>query len=128
MNNVNPFSEFTVVVPIFNKKDYIKRCLFSISKASNGEYLEVILVDDGSTDNWEEVLKENSFLNLEIKVIKQSNQGVSSARNTGLKNCSTKYCCFLDADDEWTGQGPAELQAVRLRRRSGSLCTDLRSQ
>lgn len=101
MNNVNPFSEFTVVVPIFNKKDYIKRCLFSISKASNGEYLEVILVDDGSTDNWEEVLKENSFLNLEIKVIKQSNQGVSSARNTGLKNCSTKYCCFLDADDEW---------------------------
>ena len=89
---------FSIIVPIYNSELYLKRCLESIIKQACQAY-EVILVDDGSTDTSgdlcdEYVAKFNNFY-----VIHKNNEGLSSARNTGLKFATGKYIVFLDSDD-----------------------------
>lgn len=87
----------SVIIPSYNYLKYISRC---IESAQSQDYpnIELIIVDDGSTDGSFEFLQE---LNSKIKVIHQSNQGVSIARNRGLLEATGDYIAFLDADDYW---------------------------
>lgn len=86
---------FTVVIPLYNKADTIKRCLLSVKRQTFHDF-EVIVVNDGSTDGSELlVLQENVLL------INQANQGVSAARNCGARAARSEFIAFLDADDEW---------------------------
>ena len=88
----------SVIVPVFNVENFIDVCISSLIKQSYSN-IEIILVDDGSTDEsglhcdkWAEVDKR-------IKVFHQANGGLSAARNTGLNHASGDYICFVDSDD-----------------------------
>lgn len=91
-------SELTVVIPLYNKEHYIQRALESVL-SQHQQVDEIIVVDDGSTDNSAQKVKDLN--NAKIKLIQQTNSGVSVARNTGIKNTKSKYVAFLDADDIW---------------------------
>lgn len=88
----------TVVIPMYNKRDYIGRCLRSVIGQEFGGF-EVIVVDDGSTDEGSCIVE--SFGDSRIRLVRQSNQGVSTARNLGVRLASSELVAFLDADDEW---------------------------
>lgn len=87
----------SVIVPCYNVEKYVAECLKSIVEQSY-ENLEIIVVNDGATDNTErEILP---FLeDKRVKYIVQKNQGLSGARNTGLDNMKGEYVCFVDSDD-----------------------------
>lgn len=97
----NPIKEevdLSIIVPIYNVEKYLMDCISSITEQETEYTIEVILVNDGSTDNSGEILK--SFNNeQDIKIIYQKNQGLSSARNTGLEHAVGKYVMFVDSDD-----------------------------
>lgn len=88
----------SVVVPIYNVEEYLSNCIDSIL---NQDYsnLEIILVDDGSTDNSGEISDKYAQNNKNITVIHKNNGGLSSARNAGLKKSNGKYIIFIDSDD-----------------------------
>ena len=91
----------SVIIPVYNVEKYLNRCLQSVLNQTYAE-IEVILVDDGSTDKSGEIC--DSFLSdKRCKVIHQSNQGVSSARNKGLAVSTGEYVLFVDPDD-WLDQ------------------------
>lgn len=88
----------SVIIPVYNVEKYLARCLNSIVKQTY-KNLEIILVNDGSTDNSEDIIKKYEKKDNRIKYIKQKNSGLSSARNTGIKNSYGNYLSFIDGDD-----------------------------
>lgn len=88
----------SIVIPLYNKEDYILRAIKSVLNQTH-QKIELIVVDDGSTDN--SLAKLASISDQRLKIIKQKNAGVSSARNTGVKASSANWVSFLDADDEY---------------------------
>ncbi len=100
MNIIMP--KFSIIVPIYNKAPYVKKALESIVIQTFKDW-ELIIVDDGSTDNSMNVVRERiSELGSErVRVIQQQNAGVAAARNNGVKESRGEYICFLDADDWW---------------------------
>ena len=100
----------SVVIPLYNKEPYVARALNSVL-AQTFQDLEVIVVDDGSTDGGAAIVKE--FDDPRIRLIRQENQGVSVARNNGVEASRAELVAFLDADDEWL---PRHLRIIdRLR-------------
>lgn len=91
---------FSIIVPVYNKSATLPRCLSSIFSQSTSDF-EIIIVDDGSTDNSCIVAKELLEVKREIhyRIVKQKNQGAGSARNTGVEIANGQYIVFLDADD-----------------------------
>lgn len=88
----------SVVIPLYNKEQHITQTLESVLNQVISPK-EIIVVNDGSTDNSAEVVLEYSKHG--VRLINQGNQGVSSARNAGVKAASGEYIAFLDADDFW---------------------------
>lgn len=89
----------SIIVPVYNAEEWIKRCLNSITAQTVFEDLEVIMIDDGSTDASPQIIDEYcaeypSFTGIHIK-----NQGVSNARNVGIEAAEGEYLAFVDADD-----------------------------
>ena len=89
----------SVIIPLYNKVHTIKRTLNSVINQSFQDF-EIIIVNDGSTDNSIQLIKEN-FDDHRIKIINQKNKGVSSARNKGVQESKHDHIAFLDGDDEW---------------------------
>ena len=87
----------SVVIPLYNKEASIKQSLMSVLSQSYQDF-EVVIVDDGSTDN--SVAKVEEIQDSRIRLIRQENGGPSKARNTGVKNAKGEWILFLDADDE----------------------------
>lgn len=92
----NPY--YSVIIPVYNVEKNIKRCVESVL-AQSFEDFELILVDDGSSDNSGELCEKYATQDERIIVIHQKNQGVSVARNEGLKKATGKYVVFIDSDD-----------------------------
>lgn len=88
----------SVIVPVYNSSNIIERCLNSIIN-QNYSNLEIICVNDGSTDNSHEILKQFAKKDKRIIIINKKNEGVSSARNLGLSMATGKYIVFADIDD-----------------------------
>jgi glycosyltransferase involved in cell wall biosynthesis len=88
----------SVIVPLYNKAPYIKRALDSIARQTLSDF-EVIVVDDGSTDEGPQVVSE--YTDKRFRFISQENLGPGAARNHGIEEASAKLIAFLDADDEW---------------------------
>lgn len=88
----------SAVVPVYNSAEYLPQCLESIINQSFKD-IEIICVNDGSTDNSRDILTEYKNKDSRIIIIDKPNGGVSSARNTGLKAAKGKYVEFIDSDD-----------------------------
>lgn len=88
----------SVIVPVYNAQEHITRCLDSILTQTVSA-LEVICVDDGSTDNSAALIEEAARRDSRIRLIKQENQHAGEARNNGIGNANGEYIAFLDADD-----------------------------
>lgn len=89
----------SIVVPIFNAAKYLPACLDSVTNQTY-QNLEIILVDDGSTDNSYQIAKSYAKKDPRIKLVHQKNQGLSGARNTGITKSTGTYLTFIDSDDE----------------------------
>lgn len=100
--------KLSFIVPVYNVAPYLRKCVDSLFAQDYDDY-EIILVDDGSTDNSPQICDEfasPSFTNslthsVVIKVIHQANAGLSAARNTGILAARGEYICFVDSDDYW---------------------------
>ena len=90
--------KITVIVPVYNTKKFLTRCVNSILKQSY-ENLEVIIIDDGSTDGSAQVCDELSKSDKRVRVIHQKNKGIATTRNIGIELARGKYLCFIDSDD-----------------------------
>jgi len=88
----------SVIIPIFNVFPYLTRCLDSVTKQTY-KNLEIILIDDGSTDNGSELCDKYASKDSRIHVIHQTNQGLSAARNSGLRVANGTFILFIDGDD-----------------------------
>lgn len=89
----------SIIVPVYNVDRYLENCLKSILNQTY-KNIEIILVDDGSTDESRKICDEYSSKSNNISVIHQENQGASVTRNVGVKHSKGKYVVFIDADDE----------------------------
>ena len=87
----------SVVIPTFNRAHLISRALDSVV-AQTRRVSEIIVVDDGSTDGTEEIIRNN---HPRVKLVRQANQGVSRARNNGINTAGGDWIAFLDSDDTW---------------------------
>lgn len=90
----------SVIIPVYNAEQYIKECLNSVLNQTMNQ-LEVICIDDGSTDNSPQILRDFQLADSRVKLFTQKNQGAGPARNRGLKEAEGKYVAFMDADDFW---------------------------
>ena len=88
----------TVVVPVFNVEKYLHQCIESLLNQTYRN-LEIILVDDGSTDNSGTICDKYRQKDQRIKVIHKCNQGLGFARNSGMKETTSDYITFMDSDD-----------------------------
>lgn len=89
---------FSVIIPLYNKADYISDCLKSALNQNFDDY-EIVIVNDGSTDTSVSIVE--TFVSSKIKLFHQDNAGASAARNNGVNFAKGKYIAFLDADDIW---------------------------
>ena len=87
----------SIIVPVYNCEEYIEKCIDSILHQTYQNF-EVIVINDGSKDNTLEKLKKYINKN-KITIISIENNGVSNARNLGIKNSKGDYICFIDSDD-----------------------------
>lgn len=92
--------KLSFIVPVYNLEDYIEECIMSLlnQDLSHSEY-EILCINDSSTDSSLEILKRLAKEHTNIIIINQENQGVSAARNNGIKNAKGEYIWFVDGDD-----------------------------
>ena len=94
---------FSVIVPIYNVENYLQQCLDSVLNQDFNNF-EIILVNDGSTDHCLDICIKYAKKYQNITVVSQMNQGLSVARNSGIKMARGEYLIFLDPDDFWEGK------------------------
>jgi len=98
---------FSIIIPLYNKAAHIKKAVQSVLDQTFSQF-ELIIINDGSGDNGPDIVK--AFSDPRIRLIDQSNSGVSTARNNGVRAATFEYIAFLDADDWWA---PDYLEAMK---------------
>ena len=117
--------EISVIVPVYNAGKYLARCVESILAQTFTDF-ELILVDDGSTDNSPVLCDHFAGRDSRVKVIHQKNAGVSAARNAGINTSCSDWICFVDSDDLIHHQFLSELfSAVCKNKVAISMCLSL---
>lgn len=101
------FPLVSIIVPVYNVYTYIEKCLISLINQTY-ENIEIILVNDGSTDKSGEICEQYVENDKRVKLIHQANQGLSAARNTGITNSKGEYLMFVDSDD-WVSERIVEV-------------------
>ncbi len=91
-------AKVSIIVPVYKSENYLDICLDSLLNQTFNDF-EIICVNDGSPDNCINILRQYAKLDNRIKIYSQKNQGLSSARNTGLKYASGEFITFVDSDD-----------------------------
>lgn len=118
--NKKGFGVCTIIITFYNSEKTLRYCVKSVLNQSYGN-LEIILVDDGSYDKSFEICKQFAEKDKRIKLIHQINKGVSSARNTGLKNAHGEFVYFLDSDD-FIHSRTIEMLINGLEKSNSNLC------
>lgn len=98
----------SVIIPVYNVEKYLSRCLDTILAQSFGDDLEIICVDDSSTDSSPEILEAYAKYDSRIKIINKANGGLSSTRNVGISVSKGEYILFVDSDD-WISTNTIEV-------------------
>ena len=88
----------SIVIPVYRAEKYMERCVDSVLEQTYGN-IEVILVEDGSPDRCGEICDAYARKDARVKVVHKKNEGVSKARNTGLKEVTGDFVQFVDSDD-----------------------------
>ena len=109
--NTHPF--FSIVIPVYNVAPYLNTCIASVLAQTYQNY-EVLLVNDGSTDESGSICEQFAAMDNRLQVIHRNNGGLSAARNTGLDKAIGDYVLFLDSDDFWCTHTVLERIASRL--------------
>lgn len=91
-------SAVSIIIPVYNVEQYLQRCLKSVQKQTLTN-IEIICINDGSTDNSGNIIQKFASADNRFKVITQENQGLSASRNNGINAASGEYIFFLDSDD-----------------------------
>lgn len=118
-------TKVSVIIAVYNCEVYIKQCLKSILCQTLYE-LEIICVDDGSTDKSPDIIEESAKQDCRIKLIRQKNQGAGSARNTGIQKAKGMYLAFLDADDYFYDKDALEEMVCACEKNNLLACGSLR--
>lgn len=113
---MNYMPKVSVIIPIYNVEDYIEECLDSVVNQTL-EDIEIICINDGSTDNTLDILERYANNDNRIKLISQSNSGLSASRNVGLDHATGEYICFLDSDDYFELEALEELYDIAHKKR-----------
>lgn len=98
MKNLPNDITISIIIPAYNCSQYIKKCIDSV-RSQTYKNIEIIIIDDGSTDDTSNICDAYAFQDQRIKVIHQTNRGLSAARNAGLECATGDYVTFVDADD-----------------------------
>lgn len=99
--------KISVIVPVYNVEKYLDECLDSITSQTLRD-IEIICVDDGSTDSSPEILERHAKKDGRIKTTRQENQGLGYTRGDGLRIASGEYILFCDSDDKYTSPAAFE--------------------
>lgn len=119
--------KLSIIIPAYNVEQYIARCLEScLRQLRSADDLEIIVVDDGSTDSTSEKIKDFVLKYPNIKYLYQENQGQASARNYGLDNADGKYVWFVDGDDYLTDDGITEILELAISHNLDLIAFNLR--
>ena len=119
-NKIDYTPKVSVIIPVYNVEEYLRECLDSVVNQTLKE-IEIICVDDGSTDNSLEILKEYAQKDNRITVIKQENLHAGVARNAGLSQAKGEYVHFLDSDD-WIELNMLEKVTNRIMKDDADIC------
>ena len=104
--------KISVIIPVYNMAHYLEECLGSVLRQTLKE-IEIIMIDDGSTDESLAVMKEYQKKYNNIKILRQTNQGAGVASNNGIKHALGKYVAMMDPDDFYPqGNSLGELYRV----------------
>lgn len=90
--------KFSIIIPVYNRENFLDKCLNSILKQTYSNY-EVIIVNDGSTDNSEKIINKFTKIDNRFKLYNKNNTGVADTRNYGVSKTNGDYILFLDSDD-----------------------------
>lgn len=110
----------TVIVPVYNAEKYIKKCVESICSQSYSE-LEILLINDGSTDKSREICERYSEQDDRIRIINKDNEGAAAAKNTGIDEANGELLTFVDSDD-YIDTEMLEKMAGKLEAESADIC------
>lgn len=114
----------SVIIPVYNVEKYLRCCIESVMQQKY-ETLQIILVDDGSTDSSGKICDNYARQDERIEVIHQENGGVSKARNTGIAVAKGNYLAFLDSDDMWSPFFLAEAYDILISQKADIILCDL---
>lgn len=115
----------SIIIPVYNCERYLEQCIRSaLCQKIMG--LEVICINDGSTDNSVQIIKHFQEKDSRIILLHQENQGAGAARNRGLKKARGKYVAFLDGDDYYLDPEALELMVEECETKRVSICASLR--
>ena len=114
MNQVQNQVKISIIVPVYNAEMFLEESLKSLVSQTEKE-IEIICVNDGSTDKSEQILKNYQDKDKRIRVINQENKGVSQARNTGIENATGNYVMIVDADD-WIDKNACQVLLDRIKK------------
>lgn len=119
-------SLISVIIPVYNSSKSIEKCLESACNQTFKDF-DIIIVDDGSTDNSVEVMKKYFESKQDVirwKIIRQPNGGPSKARNNGVKASESEYIAFLDSDDYWSPDHLKRLYDFMSQKKCDFVCTN----
>ena len=112
--------KISIIVPVYNVEKYLNCCVQSILNQRHSN-LEIILVDDGSTDDCPQMCDTWALIDTRIKVVHKTNRGLSSARNAGLEICTGEYISFVDSDD-WIKPEMYQRMLDAIQRENADIC------
>ena len=115
----------SVVVPVYNLEKYIENCLKSIV-AQTYKNLEILCIDDGSTDGSARIIKEFAGTDERIKYFYQRNQGLSATRNEGIRISTGEYILFIDPDDFLHVEAVERFVQAALEEKADLVCSELK--
>ena len=91
-------NKVSIIIPVYNTKKYLEQCVFSIVEQTY-QNIEILLVDDGSTDGTSDLCDEIAKKDSRVRVIHKTNGGAATARNLGIDEATGEYVMFVDSDD-----------------------------
>ena len=111
----------SIIIPVYNRENFVERCVKSVL-AQTLRQIEIVVVDDGSTDNTGNICDQMAQWDYRLKVIHKQNGGPSSARNQGIRSATGKYIIFLDSDDYMMPNYCESLVEMQQRYGDEALC------